>query len=171
MARKSNKTEQVLKLITKHSEPEDKEPAVNEPEDKEPKDKEPAVSEPEDKEPENKEPAVSEPKKNEITDDTPPNKSYSSFLEKDNHPVNLAEILAGEKLELVMGKMKVCTCGTCVNDVLALALNSLPAKYVTDPKKIDLQLELYKNQYTTDILAALTKSCVRVKAVPRHKTG
>ena len=83
--------------------------------------------------------------------------------------INLAEILVKEKAALVMEKMKVCTCKTCVNNILALTLNSLPAKYVTsDNGKQCLQLDTYKKQYETDILAALTKACVRVKASPRH---
>ena len=83
--------------------------------------------------------------------------------------VNIAELLAREKLMLVMERMKVCTCKTCKNDVLALALNSLPTKYVTtDAGKQYFQRDVYKKQYETDILAALTKACVRVKASPRH---
>jgi competence protein ComFB len=90
-------------------------------------------------------------------------------IEQSDELVNIAEILAREKLALVMERMKVCTCKTCVNDVLALALNSLPTKYVTtDAGKQYFQLDVYKKQYETDILAALTKACVRVKASPRH---
>ena len=88
----------------------------------------------------------------------------SAILEQNDDLVNIAEILAREKLALVMERMKVCTCRTCVNDVLALALNSLPTKYVTtDAGKQYFQLDVYKKQYETDILAALTKACVRVK--------
>ena len=53
--------------------------------------------------------------------------------------------------------------------MLALALNMLPTKYVTtDEGKQFLQLEMYKKQYETDVLSALTRACVRVKASPRH---
>lgn len=93
----------------------------------------------------------------------------SALLEQSDDLVNIAEVLTREKLALVMERMKVCTCKTCVNDVLALALNSLPTKYVTtDAGKQYFQLDIYKKQYETDILAALTKACVRVKAAPRH---
>lgn len=93
----------------------------------------------------------------------------SALLEQNDNLVNIADVLAREKLALVMERMKVCTCKTCVNDVLALALNSLPTKYVTtDAGKQYFQLDIYKKQYETDILAALTKACVRVKAAPRH---
>ncbi len=96
-------------------------------------------------------------------------KAGSVILEQSDDLVNIAEILAKEKIALVMERMKVCTCKTCVNDVLALALNSLPTKYVTtDSGKQYFQLDIYKKQYETDILAALTKACVRVKASPRH---
>jgi len=93
----------------------------------------------------------------------------SAILEQNDNLINIAEVLAKEKLALVMERMKVCKCKTCVNDVLALALNSLPTKYVTtDAGKQSFQLDIYKKPYETDILAALTKACVRVKAAPRH---
>ncbi len=93
----------------------------------------------------------------------------SAVLEQNDNLINIADVLAREKVALVMERMKVCTCKTCVNDVLALALNSLPTKYVTtDAGKQYFQLDIYKKQYETDILAALTKACVRVKAAPRH---
>lgn len=98
-----------------------------------------------------------------------PEEAADAKLDRHDNLVNIAEILAREKLTLVMEKMKVCSCRTCVNDVLALALNSLPTKYVTtDSGKQYFQLDIYKKQYETDILAALTKACVRVKASPRH---
>ena len=93
----------------------------------------------------------------------------SAPSEKSGHLINLAEVLVKEKIGLVMEKMKVCICQTCVSDITALTLNSLPAKYVTaDKGKQSIQLDTYKKQYETDILAALTKACVRVKASPRH---
>ena len=93
----------------------------------------------------------------------------SAMIEDSGHLINIAEILAKEKIAIVMEKMKVCTCQTCFNDVLALTLNSLPTKYVTtDAGKQYFQLDMYKKQYETDVLAALTKACVRVKASPRH---
>lgn len=93
----------------------------------------------------------------------------SSLIEQSDHLINIAEVLVKEKIALVMKKMNVCSCTPCMNDVLALALNSLPTKYVTtDAGKQYYQLDIYKKQYETDVLAALTKACVRVKASPRH---
>ena len=90
-------------------------------------------------------------------------------LEQGDPLLNLSEILVKERAPDVMEKMRVCTCEACHNDVLALALNMLPTKYVTtDEGKQFLQLEMYKKQYETDVLSALTRACVRVKASPRH---
>lgn len=90
-------------------------------------------------------------------------------LEQGDPLLNLSEILVKEKAPDVIEKMRVCTCEACHNDVLALALNMLPTKYVTtDEGKQFLQLEMYKKQYETDVLSALTRACVRVKASPRH---
>jgi competence protein ComFB len=84
--------------------------------------------------------------------------------------VNLSEVLTKELLPSVMEKMGVCTCRVCTTNVLALTLNSLPAKYVTTDKgKQYTQLEVYKSQYELDVLAALTKACLKVKSYPRHE--
>lgn len=84
--------------------------------------------------------------------------------------INLAEVLAYEKMDEVMSKLNVCTCKLCQADVLALTLNYLPQKYVTtDEDKQRMQLDLYRKQYETDLLSALTRACVRVKGSPRHK--
>lgn len=130
MAKKSNKTEHVLNLITKNELKENNNPTAN-------------------------------------TDIKPNQKiepSQSLYL------INLTEKLAREMVSQVMEKMNVCSCPICKNDVLALALNSLKQKYVTtDAGKQYLLLEVYKKQSETDVIAALTKACVRVKVSPRHE--
>lgn len=132
MAKKSNKTEHVLKLITKDSA-------------------------------QNAEEQVT-------ADRTESEAPAESCLITDNdHLVNLAELLVKDNIEQIMKKMNACTCDTCTNDIMAFALNSLPTKYVTtDSGKQYVQLEIYRKQYEIDVMAALTKACVRVKASPRH---
>lgn len=158
MVKKSNKTEQVLRLITKNEEePSDRiEIQVKPSPEKELKY-------------EAKLKIELEPEIHLKSKDGKGLKEESALLEQNDRLVNIAEILAKEKIALVMEKMKVCNCPVCVNDVLALTLNSLPTKYVTtDAGKQYFQLDMYKKQYETDVLAALTKACVRVKASPRH---
>lgn len=96
--------------------------------------------------------------------------SHTAVLQQNGGLVNIAELVAREKIGVVMERMKVCTCSTCVNDVLALTLNSLPTKYIAaDAVKQNFQFGFYKDKYEMDILAALAKACVRVKAAPRHE--
>jgi competence protein ComFB len=148
MAKKSNKTEQVLKLITKNQELAE------------------AAAEELDKEKEIKENNLeerTEDKSEEIIAQAFTGRSGSTIL------LNVNEKLVFEYVDEIMGKLKVCDCPTCKNDVIALALNSLPQKYVTTHAgKQFLLLDTYRKQYETDIISALTKACVRVKVSPRH---
>ncbi|MDR3294351.1 MAG: late competence development ComFB family protein [Clostridiales Family XIII bacterium] len=94
----------------------------------------------------------------------------SALLNKSRNLINLSEILTKELLPSVMEKMEVCVCPVCTANVLALALNTLPTRYVTsDVGKQYTQLEVYKKQYELDVLLALTKACLRVKQTPRHE--
>ncbi|MGI6731882.1 MAG: late competence development ComFB family protein [Anaerovoracaceae bacterium] len=200
MAKKSNKTEHVLRLITTDGGQDKENDSDNDQENSSSDTPEIAHENAPEvtasiKEPENKEltyetklkieiePEITvkaaNPEEATITENTPPqveennqNKkpiTESVFIEEHRHLVNLAEVLVHEKVEDIMIRMGVCDCSVCKADVLALALNSLPPKYVTtDSGKQYFQLEIYRKQFETDILSALTKACVRVKASPRH---
>jgi len=191
MAKRSNKTEQVLKLITKDEETlhnmveNENEKVITETKhtlpDKENQEVKIAVKEKKEQElkyeaklkieidPEIQIKSKQKEGQNMAICETTGIKG-SALIEKSEHLINVSEVLVKEKLLRVMGKMNVCSCEACVNDVLALTLNTLPTKYVTtDGGKQYSQLELYKKQYETDVLAALTRACVRVKASPRHK--
>lgn len=138
MAKKSNKTEHVLKLISKEEESDENEEDVDS--------------------------AI--PVKGHEE-----NKPKTMNIEEAEEPLlfNLAEQLVKEKIHEVMERMNICMCPICTNDIAALALNSLPQKYITTVTgKQFTQIDIYKKQYETDVLAALTKACVRVKAGSRH---
>jgi competence protein ComFB len=93
----------------------------------------------------------------------------SALEEKKHHVYNVVEIIANETIADVMERMDMCTCSRCTGDVLALALNSLPTKYVTsDAGKQYIQLAAFKKQFETDVEIALMKVCMTVKAAPNH---
>ncbi|GAB1477085.1 hypothetical protein MASR2M70_19210 [Bacillota bacterium] len=96
---------------------------------------------------------------------------YEELCTKENLClVNLTEHIVKEKAFEIMRRLNVCNCPICSLDVLALTLNTLPNKYITtDYGRLHLQLEIYKKQYETDVVSALTKACVRVKVSPRHE--
>lgn len=195
MAKKSNKTEQVLKLLTKDEEviaetiEEEQNQREGDREEIEPdmplpevevsvKPKKPQELTYEAKlkieiDPElaiKEEPLATEPNPIKEEEGKAFNvKGESKLIDQSDHLINLAEVLVKEKIDMVMDRLKVCDCRTCVNDIMAMTLNNLPTKYVTtDSGKQYLQLEIYKKQYETDVIAALTRACVRVKASPRH---
>lgn len=93
----------------------------------------------------------------------------SALMDGRHKIINVTEIIAEEKVVEVIAIMEACSCPRCVYDVLALALNSLPTRYVTtDVGKQFIQLNSYKKQFETDVVAALIKACQIVKESPRH---
>lgn len=94
----------------------------------------------------------------------------SALIDCRRNVVNVTEIMAEEKVGEVIAMMDACSCSKCVYDILAIALNSLPTKYVTtDVGKQFIQLNSYKKQFETDVVAALIKACQIVKESPRHE--
>lgn len=153
MAKKTNKTEHVLKLISKE---EDGEEVSFEIEEKElgP-------------------PAIPSPKAEKVVPTeakVEPTEAKVAPTEEKPLLINVSEVLVHDKLREIMERMNVCMCATCANDIAALSLNTLPPKYITTVAgKQFAQLSIYKKQYETDVISAITKACVRVKAGPRHK--
>jgi competence protein ComFB len=85
-------------------------------------------------------------------------------------PINLVKLIAEELAPSVLAKMGIEENEQNLGDVLALALNSLPTKYVTTAsgRQYSKLVEVYRVQYETDVIAALTKASMKVKARPRN---
>ena len=98
------------------------------------------------------------------------NKNINSLNPMDEYvAVNIVEDVIKSKAYGFMERLGGCVCYRCVNDVIALALNSLPPQYtVTLKGMLFAKVASYENQHTADIAAALTKSCLTVKGRPRH---
>lgn len=82
---------------------------------------------------------------------------------------NLMEELVINSLEDVLKDINMCRCETCVTDITAIALNSLPPKYiVTQVGELYSKSDLLRQQFEVDIISAITKAAVIVKRKPRH---
>ena len=82
---------------------------------------------------------------------------------------NLMEELVINSLEDVLKDINMCKCETCVTDITAIALNSLPPKYiVTQVGELYSKSDLLRQQFEVDIISAITKAAVIVKRNPRH---
>jgi competence protein ComFB len=86
-------------------------------------------------------------------------------------PMNLVRIIAEELLPSVMKKLGVEETEENREDILALALNAVPTKYVTTEqgKQYAQLVEVYRLQYETDITIALTRASLKVMRSPRGK--
>ncbi|GHU59769.1 hypothetical protein FACS1894133_7180 [Clostridia bacterium] len=84
---------------------------------------------------------------------------------------NVSEITARARLEqLIRAETGICKCTQCMDDVLCIALNKLPPKYVSSDKgelfsRVD-QMLIRQLSMDTDI--ALISSIGFVKKHPRH---
>ena len=82
---------------------------------------------------------------------------------------NYMEVCVDDMLMPVLKGINSCTCETCRFDIRAIALNSLPPKYVVT-RKGHLYTKVYalQQQFDVDIIAAITKAAVIVGRSPRH---
>ena len=90
--------------------------------------------------------------------------------EERGRPINLVMEIAEGLLPSVMKKLDVEDTAENRVDILALALNSLPTKYVTSSggRLYAEMINNFKVQYQADILSGLTRAAIRVKGSPRE---
>lgn len=92
-----------------------------------------------------------------------------ALLHFDEHVVNVVEIIAQNKIMDVIELMNGCSCDKCIDDTLAMSLNSLPKKYITvDPDNREEKLKKCTEQFEPEVISALMKACLLVKLRPRH---
>jgi len=82
---------------------------------------------------------------------------------------NYMENVVIDLLEPVLTNLNACTCDNCLHDILAIALKSLPAKYVVTRKgEMYTKLNNLQHQFDVDIVSAIAKASVIVSRNPRH---
>lgn len=85
---------------------------------------------------------------------------------------NVMEEFVKEEVEHLMNQedYKGCTCERCRSDIIAMALNKLPAKYVvTEQGEVICKVEATIPQNRVDILTAVAEAATMVQKSPRHK--
>lgn len=82
---------------------------------------------------------------------------------------NLIEDMVLETVNELLKKEGVCDCEQCKLDVAAIALNSLPPRYVVTAKGASYaKADMLDLQKYIDIIGAVTKAIKLVKEHPRH---
>ncbi len=84
--------------------------------------------------------------------------------------VNIMEGIVKDKLTEMLKNEKCCKCERCVEDMTALALNKLPARYVsTHNGELFSKLNALVRQSTVDLNIAVAEAIACVSKRPSHQ--
>lgn len=83
---------------------------------------------------------------------------------------NYMEDLVRAALDTVLSQREdICTCEKCTADMIAMALNKLPSKYVvTEKGRVYTKLAELELQLRTDVVKEVAKAIEFVKSKPQH---
>ena len=83
---------------------------------------------------------------------------------------NFMEDLVLQQIDSVIAaNHDVCGCEQCRHDIAAMALTILPARYVVTPKgETYTRIKALEQQFTVNIITALTEGIQIVKKHPHH---
>lgn len=83
--------------------------------------------------------------------------------------INMMEKFVDEKLETMLASETCCKCEHCIEDMKAIALNKLPAKYVsTRNGELFSKLDSTIRQNSADITIAVSCAIACVSHNPSH---
>ncbi len=87
-------------------------------------------------------------------------------------PKNIIEDLIIYKLDDLIQSTGVCSCDRCRADIIAIALNKLPSRYVTSAGgDIMARMQSMDDQTQANITTAILKAIEQVKKKPHHDRG
>ena len=83
--------------------------------------------------------------------------------------INMMEGFVNETLDSMLATEKCCKCERCKDDMKAIALNALPAKYVsTHNGELFSKLDSTIRQNSVDITIAVANAIACVSSRPAH---
>lgn len=82
---------------------------------------------------------------------------------------NFMEICVEQTVDKMIEESGVCGCEKCRADIEAIALNSLPTKYiVTEKGEVFSKLSAFNPQFNIDVMSAVSQAIEIVKKNARH---
>jgi competence protein ComFB len=82
---------------------------------------------------------------------------------------NFMEEVIKKKIDPILNLLNVCKCEKCRLDIMAIALNDIPAKYVvTDTGELYTKLSELEQQFEVDVETAIIKAALLVSKSPKH---
>jgi competence protein ComFB len=77
--------------------------------------------------------------------------------------------LVGSHLDKIAATTDACLCDRCRDDIMALALNHLPSKYiVSEEGEVFAKVSSFHQQAEIDVISATAKAIMTVSKNPRH---
>ncbi len=82
---------------------------------------------------------------------------------------NYMEEIVAHKIDQLLKIMNFCNCEKCRLDIMAIALNDLPSKYVvTEKGELFTKLKELESQFEVDVETAIVKAALFVSKNPKH---
>ncbi|MDF2521196.1 MAG: competence protein ComFB [Clostridia bacterium] len=82
---------------------------------------------------------------------------------------NYMEDIVNKKIDSLLNIMNICQCEKCRLDIMAIALNDLPPKYVvTDTGALYTKVRELEQQFEVDVETAIVKAALFVNKNPKH---
>lgn len=82
--------------------------------------------------------------------------------------INMMEEIVSNEVEKLVKDSEICDNEDCINDIMAIALNSLPPKYVNTSKgELFARADSLLSQHLVDVQIAVLKAIEIVKCNPR----
>ena len=83
------------------------------------------------------------------------------------NPFNVMELIISEEIDSIIAERNGCFCTQCRSNVFALALNTLPSKYVTDYRFIVPFTEEFKQEIVDLVRSRIAQGVEKVKKNPK----
>ncbi|HYE12102.1 MAG TPA: late competence development ComFB family protein [Patescibacteria group bacterium] len=82
---------------------------------------------------------------------------------------NFMEEVVNKKIDSLLNIMNICRCEKCRMDIMAIALNDIPAKYVvTETGELYSKVRELEQQFEVDVETAIVKAALFVSKNPKH---
>lgn len=79
------------------------------------------------------------------------------------------EDIVVQLIDRIIANIDMCKCDKCKTDILAIALNKLPPKYIVSEKgELFTKIQSLNEQFEIDIISVVTQAAMQVKQNPRH---
>jgi competence protein ComFB len=82
-------------------------------------------------------------------------------------PVNIMELLVEEEIDEIIKRLEGCDCDQCRANILAIALNGLAPRYISNMSTLVGEVDSYREEYGALIRERIRKAVEQVKKYPK----